>query len=759
MGCSQTKYVPKDKYLIDKVKVDIDNKSLDKDEVASQINQKENLRILGLFKFHLGLYNLSLKRNDDGWMKRIGEAPSIYDDFQTKRSIDNLYLYLENKGYYDAVVSDTTIFNTEKRKVRISFNINTGEPYRVRNYTRNILDKTVEPIILDNNKAELIHEGDIFDIDVLDKERTRISNLLKNEGYYAFTPEHIEFKADSTLEGNWIDLTLVVSDNDLQDRNDSIVHHKQYMVQNYTYNTNFLPSISSYRNNFLSHHFKTSSFDNYRFIYHNKLQYKPNLLVNINHISDSVYYSLDNVSKTLRFLNSVQQFKIVEINFNEDEESKNDSIGRLNCNINLSPMDKQGFSVEVEGTNSSGNLGLAGNFNYKHRNLFKGAEMLNLNLRVAGERQQTLVNSDIVDFNTHEYGVEASITVPKLLGPFHFPKMYTYSIPQTIFTAGYNFQDRPDYTRDITTFQFGYKWKSKESRTNSLNLLDLNLVNMERYNEDFINSIQDLYIKSSYTDHFIMALNFSSVNKPKHINSRSYHYLRWSLESAGNLLAGIAKLSPNWYKYDDVDSETGESESYYRINDIRFAQYLKGDMEFRYGYQIDKYNSIVTRAFAGVALPYGNFDVTPFEKRYFSGGANSIRAWQVRTLGPGSYAAGANEYPNQSADIKLEANIEYRFKMVKFMEGAFFFDAGNIWAINDNDNREGAQFKINEFYRQIALGTGFGIRFDFTYFLFRLDLGMKMVDPSLPSGKRFIIGNYPITNDLFNLNFAIGYPF
>jgi outer membrane protein assembly factor BamA len=195
------------------------------------------------------------------------------------------------------------------------------------------------------------------------------------------------------------------------------------------------------------------------------------------------------------------------------------------------------------------------------------------------------------------------------------------------------------------------------------------------------------------------------------------------------------------------------------VLNTRFAQYVKGDFEYRYGHMINKSSSVVGRAFFGIGVPFGNFNVLPFEKKYFTGGANGIRAWQVRSLGPGSYKAPSDIYPNQSSDIKLEANLEYRFKMFWRMEGAFFTDAGNIWAINYKDNREGAVFKVNEFYKQIAVGSGFGIRFDFTYFLFRLDLGMKMRDPSLPEGKRFIPGNYQLSSDQFNLSFAIGYPF
>ncbi len=176
---------------------------------------------------------------------------------------------------------------------------------------------------------------------------------------------------------------------------------------------------------------------------------------------------------------------------------------------------------------------------------------------------------------------------------------------------------------------------------------------------------------------------------------------------------------------------------------------------------LDKYNSIVGRLFMGVGVPYGNFDVLPFEKKYFTGGANGIRAWQVRTLGPGTYTYKESEdaYPNQSGDIKLEGNLEYRFRLLGSVEGAFFLDAGNIWAINKNDNREGALFKFDSFYKEIAIGTGTGLRFNFNYFIFRLDLGMKLRDPSLEPGRRLIIGNYPLNADHFNLSFAIGYPF
>jgi hypothetical protein len=423
--------------------------------------------------------------------------------------------------------------------------------------------------------------------------------------------------------------------------------------------------------------------------------------------------------------------------------------------MQLSPLPRQNISAEVEGTNSSGNLGIAGNLNFQHRNVFAGAEVLDFQFRVASERQQ--ISNGI--YNTHEYGIESNLTIPKFLSFIRAKHLFTFQIPETKFTIGYNYQNRPDYTRTISNLKFGYNWKTSNYKFHTLNLVDLNYVHLFNQDSTFINSIRDLYIKSSFTDHLISATNYSWMYNTQNVNKRAdYKYFRINVESAGNLLS-LYSMAINKAKAVETDSITNIRSSYYKILNTRFAQYLKGDFEYRYGHMLDKSSSIVSRAFVGVGVPFGNFNVLPFEKKYFTGGANGIRAWQVRSLGPGSYMAPLATYPNQSSDIKLESNLEYRFKLFWIMEGALFLDAGNVWAINYKDNREGSVFKIDGFYKQIAVGSGLGVRFDFTYFLFRLDLGMKMRDPSLPSGKRFIPGNYPISGEHFNLSFAIGYPF
>ena len=751
-SCNSTRFVPEGKYLLNKISVKVDDKNLKREEIKTHIRQKENLKILGMFKFHLGLYNLSSAKKENDWLKRIGEAPVLYDEFQAERTKGQLLIYLNNKGYYNAEVIDSVINNKGKKKLNLSFHIKAKQPYRIRNYSYSFKDMNLRNILLRDSANQLIKANDIFDVDLLNAERQRISRFLKDNGFYKFNEDFITFQADSNFYNYQVDLTVTIDDALLKNDESDVVPHQKYKIRNYLINPDL--KTTGLLSDQAEPPMDTLVVDNYIFTSSGKLKYKPFLFSNLNRLTDSTYYSLQNAEKTYRALNRLKQFKLINISFAETNLFT-DSIPLLDCRMQLSPLPRQNFSVDIEGTNSSGNLGVAGNFNFQHRNVFGGAEVFDFQIRGARERQ--LISDSI--FYTQEYGIESSLTFPKFLSFIKGKHMFNFQIPETKLTVGYNFQDRPDYTRTITNLKFGYNWKTSAYRFHTLNVVDLNYVHLYNRNLDFINSIKDLYIKSSFTDHLISATSYSWMHNTQNINKREdYKYFKANFESAGNLLSLYSRLI-NKSKTEVVDSITHLSNFYYKVLNTRFAQYLKGDFEYRYGHMIDKQSSIVGRAFVGVGVPYGNFDVLPFEKKYFTGGANGIRAWQVRSLGPGTYKAPVGVYPNQSSDIKLEANLEYRFKLFWRMEGALFIDGGNIWAINGKDNREGAVFKMDEFYKQIAIGSGFGMRFDFTYFLFRLDLGMKMRDPSLPAGKRIIPGNYPIKGEHFNLSFAIGYPF
>lgn len=756
-ACNSTKFVPEGKYLLNRVSVKVDDKNIKREDIKTHVRQKENLRILGALKFHLWVYNLSSKNKENGWLKRIGEAPVIYDENQTLRSKEQLLIYLKNKGYYDASIKDALIYGSNKRKVNLIFDIEARQPYLIRNYVYSLKDENLRGLILKDSINQLLKTGDIFDLDILNAERQRISINLKNAGYYKFSEEFISFTADTNFNNHWVDLTVNIDDASQRNDTDKVVPHQKYKIRNFLINPTFkVPDLSG---NQMDQKMDTLVVNDYIITYTGKLKYKPSLFSNVNRMRDSTYYCLQNTEKTYRALSRLKQFKVINIGFFETDSIAHDSIPLLDCWMQLSPLPRQNFSVDVEGTNSSGNLGVAGNFNYQQRNVFGGAEVFDFQIRGARERQQSLVDNSLLNFNTKELGVESSLTFPKFLSFIRGKHMFDFQIPETKLTVGYNYQNRPDYTRTITNLKFGYNWKTSAYKFHTLNMIDLNYVKIYNPDLDFINSIKDLYIKSSFTDHLILASNYSWMYNTQNINKREdYKYFKANFESAGNLLSLYSRLI-NKSKTDVVDPITKVTSSYYEILNTRFAQYFKSDFEYRYGHMMDKLSSVVGRAFVGIGVPFGNFDVLPFEKKYFTGGANGIRAWQVRSLGPGTYKAPADIYPNQSSDIKLEANLEYRFKLFWIMEGAFFLDAGNIWAINGKDNRAGAVFRMNEFYKQIAVGSGLGLRFDFTFFLFRLDLGLKMRDPSLPEGKRFIQANYPVTSDHFNLSFAIGYPF
>ena len=753
-SCSPVKYVPENQYLLNKVEVDVDNSSISKEEVRMQIRQKENYKILGFAKFHLWLYNLSSKNKSGSWMKRIGEPPEIFDEAMVGASEDRLKQFLGNKGFFRATVHSQFELNEKKQKANVKYNIETGDQYKIRNINYHIGDSALQTLFFNDSMQAFITPGTPFDFNLLEEQRTRIVNRFKNEGYFYFAKDDVSYLADSSLHEREIVLDLFVGTTPQQEDPRKFIPY----TLNHFY-ISVLPgsvpvsSALSTQGQFSD----TLRWENHTLLTSSEFRYRPGLFRSLLQMESGSLYRIDDARHTFDAFNRLRQFRFIDIQFNEPSLPADSNL--LDCHIRLAPLSKQAISFDIEGTNTSGNLGIAGNINYQHRNVFRGAEVLQLNIKGAMERQQRMNGGVTEYFNTREIGPELSLTVPKILGPRQLVNAFWNLLPKTVFTLGYNFQRRPEYTRTISSVKFGYDWMSSEYRKHTWNLLDFNMVNLYQFDPEFIDRIKDLYIKSSFTDHLILASNYSFVYNTQRLGTKqNYTYLRFNIESAGNLLYLLSETLDRPYTQ-VVDSVGPGSAEFYTLFNTRFAQYVKSDVELRYGHIFDKYNTVVGRAFFGVGLPYGNFDVLPFEKKYFTGGANGIRAWQVRSLGPGTYRAPLTDYPNQSSDIKLEANLEYRFTLLSFLEGALFLDAGNIWAINKKDNRPGAQFRLNEFYRQLALGTGTGFRFDFSYFIFRLDLGMKLRDPSQVSGNGWTVGHRKLTGDDFNISFAIGYPF
>jgi len=375
-SCSPVKFVPEDSYLLNKVEVEVSDKKVNKEEVKSYIRQKENLRILGFLKFHLGLYNLSSRKKPNDWFKRIGEEPVIYNELLTRRSNSQLKQYFRNKGYYYAEVENKVDKNEKKQKVNLTYRIIPGQPYRIRNINYTINEPALRDLFYSDTTKRIISRGDLFDVSVLDQERTRIATLFRNYGFYDFGKEQIYYLVDTSLYAWQVDINMVVEEQDQP--------HKSYSINKTTYNLvpEYLVTPDSSGNTWMEP--DTLFTEDFTFIYGGKYRYNPDFFTRLNSLKRGNLYRVDDVKKTFNAFSELNQFRYVDIRFRKNESGMGDS---LDCMINLAPMAKQSISFDVEGTNTSGNLGVAGNLNFHHRNLFRNAESFRINLKGAMEPQ------------------------------------------------------------------------------------------------------------------------------------------------------------------------------------------------------------------------------------------------------------------------------------------------------------------------------------------------------------------------------------
>jgi outer membrane protein assembly factor BamA len=752
-SCRPTKYVPDNEYLLKKNEIEFEEKTtkktLKKDELEKHIRQKPNKKILGL-KFHLWLYNLSNIDKDNKFnklLRKLGEPPVIYDKYTKNKTEKRLTQYLRNKGYHLAEVDDSVRF--KNKKAFVMYKIQANEPYRINDIKYTFEDTTLQTVVFSDTTNSLLQKGERFDVDYLKNERIRIESLLKNKGYYNFSREYIHFQVDSTVGDKQVNINVNIKKFTTKNKNNQIItiKHPTYTIRNIYVHANYDPQQALSDKEKYHSKLDTTIIDNFFYITDttHPVKIKPKTVLNTIYIENGALYSYKDVQQTYNHLSSLRLFKLINIKFIEKDIPTGDKNPELDCNIQLSPHLYQSYNLEVEGTNASGDIGIAGNVLYQHKNLFNGAEILDIRVRSAIE---ALKEREINQYsNTLQYGSDIRIRLPRFLLPLKreaFIKKYN---PKTDLSMAYNYQRRPDYTRAIANASFGYNWKGNKYNSHMINPVELNYVNLIDTSQIFWNEI-DPFLKNSYQDHLIGNTSYRFVFNTQEVEDNTdFVFVRFNTEIAGNILSAAYNLTGQ-------QKEDGS----YSLFGIKYAQYIRTDIDLRYYQVLNESDKIVYRIFSGLGYPYNNSNVMPFEKKYFSGGANSIRAWQVRTLGPGSYKE-ESKYPNSMGDIKLEANIEYRFALIWLIEGALFVDAGNIWAINKDDSRGGAFFKTNQFYKDIAIGTGFGMRFDFSFFIFRLDIGLKARDPANPAGEKWIPGNQKINSEHINLNIGIGYPF
>lgn len=741
-SCSATKFVPDGEYLLDKVKIESDIPEYKTFELRPYVRQLPNFKMFALNKTKFQLYNLAGK-DSSKWINRfaqkIGEPPVIFDSTLVYKTTSEFRKLFINKGYLNVDVSSE--ISLKNKKADVTYRIKGNEPYRIRNYSQNIEDDSINKEL--TNRSPLIKEGMLFDRDMLDKERIQISDYLRNRGYYTFNKDYISYDADSALNNFSVDLNMKLGlFHGLLPNGKTIgtLHRKYYFDNIYLY-LDFDPLKLNNPNEYVAS--DTFSVKGYTVYYQGK---KPSIrvktLLNNCFMVPQGAYSQWQEDETYSAFSALNAINNVHIHF--DEFLRNDT-NWLNAYILTMPAKKQTITYSIEGTNTAGNLGAATSVNYTHRNLLRSSETFNFKIRGAYE---TIKNFD----NPYmEIGGEASVHIPKFVVPFiYVPRNIRAS---TEFSLSYNHQNRPEYNRILLSGGIRYLWRTGENllRQHQFDLLDIDYVYLPKKDSIFMSRLPSGAKYFGYTDQFIVGSGYTFAKTTFDLTQtqRNAYSFRASVESAGNLL----------YLLNAMGNVKKDTQGSYQLFNTLFAQFVKGDINYARTIVFDKQNSIAWRIGGGIAFPYGNSFMLPFEKRYYSGGANSVRAWSVRELGPGKYQrVDSTTFFNQSGDIKMDFNIEYRSRFFWKLEAAAFIDAGNIWTIRDYEGQEGGTFKFDSFYREIALGYGIGLRLVMDYFLIRFDCGWKAYDPSRNGREAWVITDPNFTSN-WAWHIAVGYPF
>lgn len=716
-ACSATKFVSDGDYLLDKVEVKSVQKDFNVSLLEPYVRQKANSKWFSLFKIPLGTYSLSgadTTRWINRTLKNIGEAPVVYDTVMAIKSCEALRSAMSNMGYLHSEVELQT--RCKGKKVRVTYILKPGEPYYLRNVRYDIADDSIRSILFADRQFTL-RTGSPFTVERLDAERKRITNLLLENGYYKFNKDFIHFSADSAMDSREIDLTLHL-DKYRPNSNAPETLHPRYTIGTVSY----------------------ASGDR------GKIQLRPKVLQYNTAIIPGTTFSANALQKTYNNFARLKAIRYTNIKFSELPDTS-----VLDCDIQVSTNKPHTLSFQPEGTNTAGDLGAAASLTYENRNIFHGSELFSIELRGAFEAITGLEGYQNQDYE--EYSVEAKLQFPRFVAPFLSKTFRRRSTASSELSVAWDLQNRPEFHRRVFSTAWRYRWAEPHHHLSyRFDLLDLNYVYMPwisaTFKHDYLDSVsnRNAILRYNYEDLFIMKMGFGIT-----YNNNDKLALRANLETAGNLLGAFANMA-NFHK-NDIGQHT--------LFNIAYAQYVKFDFDFTKQIRFDTHNVLALHGAFGIAYPYGNSTVLPFEKRYFTGGANSVRGWGVRELGPGKFKGtdGRIDFINQTGDMKLDLSAEYRTFLFWKFDGAAFIDAGNIWTLRSYAEQPGGQFKLDEFYKQIAVAYGVGLRLNFGYFILRFDMGMKAINPAYENHKEHYAFLNPDFSRDFSFHFAVGLPF
>ena len=718
-SCSASRDLPEGQLMLNKVSVvaDGDYQDINPSQLKNYVRQKGNSRWFSAVKIPLGVYALA-GSDSSRWINRtlrsMGEAPVIYDTLQARLSCENLQMALQNKGYLDAHVE--LFADTKGKKLNAIYVLHPGTPYYIRRVNYEIQDSVIARLL--QYDQHQLRENTKLDVEALNQERSRLTELLQNRGYYRFHKEYIAYRIDTLQQQHLADVTLVLRPYRTSNSPDTL--HTRYDIRRVTY----------------------ASGDPQDSVIH----LRQHVLRENTFLEEGKPYSADGLQNTYNHFGRLDAVRYTNITFQTDPDS-----ACLDALIQLQTNKPSTISFQPEGTNTAGDLGAAASLTYQNRNLFRGSETFSVQLRGAYEAIKGLEGYSNQDFV--EYSVESRLSFPRFIMPFLSRNMRRRTIATSELSLLYDAQNRPEFHRQVLSAGWHYRWKPQRHHDQyQFDLIDLNYVFMPWISETFKREYLDntsnynAILRYNYEDLFIMRTGFG------YTYNNGTLAIKANIETAGNLL----NLGSS------IFGAERDGDGHYRLFNIAYAQYVKGDVD--YTQQIlSTYNSqLVFHVGLGIAYPYGNSTVLPFEKRYFSGGANSVRGWSVRSLGPGRYRDkdGNINFITQTGDMKLDLNVEYRVRLFWKFSGALFVDAGNIWTLRDYPGQPGGQFQFRRLLKDMAVSYGTGLRLNFDYFIIRFDLGMKAVNPAfeIDDDEHFPIVHPRLGRDLA-FHFAVGLPF
>lgn len=683
-----------------------------------------------------------------GWDKfvtKLGQKPVVFDIHSVESSKTNIATRLKYIGYYNSKVQASV--DIRNKETVVYYYVTLGNQYPIKEVRYKIADSNIEQLVLADTLNSLIKKGMPLSEQLLNAETDRITEYLKNCGYFEFVKNYIGFTADTvSVKGNTI-LELIINNYISGESQESAHPHRKFyfgkidifpVSDNIRYRASVINKIPQILD--------TVDYDNITILYDKNRRIRPSVLDRMNTIVPHEPYSATVVNNTYRRLSNLRLYSSVNIELNKADTNV------VDCFIRLLPSKIHGYKLNLEASsNSSGLFGISPALSYYNRNIFKGGEWLSLS--VMGNFQFSVKNST----RATEFGASAGLSFPNfLLLP---GRLFKQIVPRTDLSITYNYQRRPEYTRNMIGGNFGWSWGSADSKFYyKVVPLQINIVNLPTYSSEFMQSLTNPFVREAYKNHFEFGLGFNiQYRTDPNINpDKSYFKAELQFDMSGNLLSAFNKF---------MDRDTS---GYHTIWDSPYSQFVRGELSLSYTWKFGKDNkqALAVRALGGVGYAYGNSAKMPFERLFWAGGSNSLRGWAARSVGPGASPMDSTfSIPNQTGDMRLEANIEYRFPLFSVFRGAVFADWGNVWNVERLENdphasasiaKENTYFSLKNMFRTSALSWGVGLRLDLNFVVVRLDYGMKLYDPSTAQwkgvGSWFKRGGYAV-------QFGIGYPF